>query len=452
MIPFPRGKTAALVVPVAALLVYGAAEGQAGQDRLAQRRDEVVMAIERAAPAVVNISTDQIIDRDFFRGWDFFGRQRVSHSLGSGAIFTSDGYVFTNAHVVNRAARIKVRLMDGSTYDAQLVNVDVANDLAVLKIEADRPLPTVVLGRSDDLMVGERAIAVGNPFGLENSVTTGVISAAKRDIEQDGRVLFRDVLQTDALINPGNSGGPLLNIFGEVIGVNSAIRAGAQGIGFAIPIDRAKQSLAALLDYRRIRRKTLGVELETGYLTDGPAESIVIAVVHEGGPAARLDLRPGDIIRSLNGEDVSSLAGFMAGMLGVDEGKPVTLGIERNGRDMELSILPADIPKPDAARLARVMLGLGIQQMEKSLAAHVGINLDHGILVSEVERGSTSWDAGLRAGDVIRQINHTYVRTMEEMGLALEELQDAQRVRLDFIRVEGFILMRYVVDVNISRP
>jgi len=430
-------------IAVTALLLSAAF----AEERMTVRRDAVVKAIERAAPAVVNISTDKVINRDFFRGWDLFGGPRVAHSLGSGAIFTSDGYVFTNAHVVNQASRIVVRLLDGSSYEADLVNVDVASDLAVLKIDAERPLPTVVFGRSDDLMVGEKAIAVGNPFGLENSVTTGVISAAKRDIEEEGRVLFKNVLQTDALINPGNSGGPLLNIFGEVIGVNSAIRAGAQGIGFAIPIDRAKKSLAALLDYRKLRRISLGLELEGRYPGGGPAESIVVAEVHSDGPAARAGVRPGDVVTALDGEGLSALAGFMARMLSVEKDREVALGIERGGRGISLSLSPVVIPMPDAAELARRMLGLSIQQMNRGLASHVGINLDHGILVSGVERGSTAWNAGLRAGDVIRQVNHTYVRTMEDMGLALEEAQGAQGAVLDFIRAEGFLIARYVIEV-----
>lgn len=432
---------------VSAFLVVMLAFSQApAEDRLAVRRDDVVKAIERAAPAVVNISTDKVINRDFFRGWDLFGAPRVAHSLGSGGIFTSDGYTFTNAHVVNQASRIVVQLLDGSRYEADLVNVDVASDLAVLKINADTPLPTLVFGRSDDLLVGEKAIAVGNPFGLENSVTTGVISAASRDIEENGRVLFRDVLQTDALINPGNSGGPLLNIFGEVIGVNSAIRAGAQGIGFAIPIDRVRKSLTALLDYRKLKRIDLGFELEGAYLGEGPAESIVVKSVQEGGPAARAGLRAGDIVTSLDARPLPALAAFMAGML-ASEGDEVVLGIDRGGRAVEVAVTPTVIPKPDAAGLARAMLAVSVQQMDRSLAQHVGINLDHGILVSDVERGSPAWQVGMRAGDVIRQVNYTYVRTMEELGLALEELQGAESLYVDFIRAKGFVISRYVVEV-----
>ncbi|MHC4712114.1 MAG: trypsin-like peptidase domain-containing protein [Planctomycetota bacterium] len=439
-------------------LIAVAATVAAGDDRLDKRRDEVVRSIEKASPAVVNISTDKIIDRDFFRGWndffrgfDDFFRPRVAHSLGSGGILTPDGYAFTNAHVVNQASRIVVTLRDGTKYTAELVDADASNDLAVIKIDADKPLSTLTLGRSDDLLVGERVIAVGNPFGLENSVTTGIISAAKRDITDNGRILFRNVIQTDALINPGNSGGPLLNIFGEVIGVNSAIRAGAQGIGFAIPIDRVKSSMAALLDYRKRRRLDLGFEIEPKYAGPGPEETLVVANVRKDGPADSAGLRERDVVKSVDSTDVAGLVDFLAAVL-TDDDSRLAVGVERDGREVTVDITPRAIPKPDAAKLAREMFGVTVQQMDSTLADHVGIRTDEGILVAGVERRSSAAGVGLRRGDIIRQINYSPVRTMEELGLVLEQLQNADSVILDFIRAEGFILMRYVAEVEVSRP
>ncbi len=439
------------------LLVVLAAAA-AAQDRLDKRRDEVVKAIEKAAPAVVNISTDKIIDRDFFRGWqdffggwDPFGGPRVAHSLGSGGILTSDGYAFTNAHVVNQASRIVVTMEDGAQYGAELVDADASNDLAVIKINADKPLATLVLGRSDDLLVGERVIAVGNPFGLENSVTTGIVSAARRDITDSGRVLFKDVIQTDALINPGNSGGPLLNVFGEVIGVNSAIRAGAQGIGFAIPVERVKSSIASLLDYRKRRRLDLGFEVQSRYLGSGPAETVVVAEVAKGGPAAAVGLIVGDTVTSVNSSNVAGMVAFMAAVLSAEDTN-VVLGVTRaDGSEAVLRIKPRVIPKPDGAKLAKDMFGLAIQQMDSALADHVGIRTDQGILVAGVDRDSSAADSGLRKGDIIRQVNHSPVRTMEEFGLVLEQLQDSDRAILDFIRAEGYVLVRYIVEVTVQK-
>ncbi len=439
------------------LVVLAVAAG--ADERLDLRRTPVVRAIERAAPAVVNISTEKVTRRGFFPGQDFFfndpffdrfRQPMVTKSLGSGGIFTSDGFVFTNAHVVNQASKIMVMLKDGTKYPAELVNVDVSGDIAVIKVKAEKPLPTLVFGRSDDLMVGERAIAVGNPFGLENSVTTGIISAVKRDIVVEGQVRFRDVIQTDTLINPGNSGGPLLNIFGEVIGINSAIRAQAQGIGFAIPVDRVKRSLAALLDYRKLRRIKLGLDIEPEYVSSGPETRLVVKGVVKGGPADKSGVKAGDVVVAVGERSTSLLVDFMAGVLASPPGR-VNLTIERGGRRLALRLVPAVIPKPDAAKLARSMLGLSVQQMERSLARDVGIDIDHGILVAGVERNSTAWESGIRAGCVILQVNDTLTPTIDDFATALEAAKGARSLCLVVARAEGYAVMQYIVEVKIRR-
>ncbi|MCD6404970.1 MAG: trypsin-like peptidase domain-containing protein [Planctomycetes bacterium] len=432
----------------------------AGADaRLDARRSAVVRAIERAAPAVVNISTEKVTRRGFFPGQDFFfsdpffggfRQPMVTKSLGSGGIFTSDGYVFTNAHVVNQASRIMVTLKDGTKYPAELINVDVSGDIAVIRVKAEKPLPTLVFGRSDDLLVGERAIAVGNPFGLENSVTTGIISAVKRDIVVGGQVRFRDVIQTDTLINPGNSGGPLLNIFGEVIGISSAVRAEAQGIGFAIPVDRVKRSLAALLDYRKLRRIKLGLDIEPEYVSSGPRMLLVVKGVAQDGPAERSGVKAGDVIVAVGDRPASLLVDFMAGVLASGPGY-VDLTLEREHRRLTLRLAPKVIPKPNAARLARSMLGLSIQQMESSLARDVGIDIDHGILVAGVEPNSTAWASKIRAGLVILQVNDTLTPTTDDFAAALEAAQGARSLHLVVARAEGRMIMQYIVEVGIRR-
>lgn len=445
------------------LTLSALAVSTAAGERLDMRRDAVVEAVEKAAPAVVNISTEKVTRRGFFPDADLFfhepfrafpGRERITRSLGSGGIFTTDGYAFTNAHVVNRASRIMVTMRDGTQHEAQLVNVDVAGDIAVIKIAADGPLPTLTFGRSDDLMVGEKAIAVGNPFGLENSVTTGVISAVKRDIAVRDRVLFTDVLQSDALINPGNSGGPLLNIFGEVIGVNSAIRGGAQGISFAIPIDRVKRSLAALLDYRQLRRMKLGLDIETEYVSDGPRTRLVVKGVKEGGSASRAGMKAGDVVVSVGGKGTGSLAHFMAAVLSSDT-KAISVRVEREGRPVTLEVEPEVTPKPDAVKLAGVMLGISAQQMDASLAGHVGLEMGHGILVAEVEKSGPAYKQGLRAGDIILQVNDVLAGTMDDFGAVLESLEGAPKATLIIVRGEkrGWVTTvgRYSVEVEIRR-
>jgi len=428
-------------------------------ERMDLRRDAVVRAVEKAAPAVVNISTEKVVQRGFFFGEDSpfndpffdqfmrqFGRPEVANSLGSGGIFTPDGFIFTNAHVVDRASKIMVTLSDGAQHQADLVNVDLTNDLAVIKISADKPLPSLVLGRSDDLMVGERSIAVGNPLGLSNSVTEGVISALRRDVSVRDKVAFKDVLQTDTLINPGNSGGPLLNVFGEVIGVNSAIIANAQGIGFAIPVDRVKRSLAALLDYRKLRRMSLGLDLEEKYLDSGPSTELRVRSLEKDGPAARAGIAAGDVIMAVNGQGITTLVNFMAAILATPDG-PIRLTGVRGSRDVLASVTPLVIPKPDAVALARKMMGLSVQQMDRSLARHVGINIDQGILVSGVDKGSAAETAELAPGDVVLQVNDTLTADLESFAFALEAAQPDDKLYLVILRRQGMAVYQYAAEV-----
>jgi len=284
------------------------------------RRSRVVEAVERASPAVVNISTEQVVVQrgtpfggdpffdQFFR--DFFDsrpRRSTRTSLGSGVIVQSDGTILTNEHVILRGGRIHVTLADGREFEAKLVGRDPESDLAVLRINAGS-LPHIALGHSDDLMIGETVIAIGNPFGLSHTVTTGVISATKRSL-QSGERTFTDFIQTDASINPGNSGGPLLNILGQLIGINTAIYGNAQGIGFAIPVDRARRSMDSLVagrhppeaDPNQLAWDQLGVEARDG---DG---GLAVTRVRGGSAAERVGVQRGDRLLGLDGVALDSL-------------------------------------------------------------------------------------------------------------------------------------------------
>jgi len=448
------------VLLVAAVVSAAALCG--ADERMDMRRDAVVRAVEKAAPAVVNISTEQVVQRGYFP-WedspfrdpfiDEFMRQftgpEIANSLGSGGIFSPDGFIFTNAHVVEKASKITVTLNDGKQFPADLVNVDVASDLAVIRIKQDTAFPTLVLGRSNDLMVGERAIAVGNPFGLSNTVTEGVISALHRDIVVQGQVAFKDVLQTDALINPGNSGGPLLNIFGEVIGVTSAMRADAQGIGFAIPIDRAKKSLAQLLDHRKLLRKTVGMEVEERYTYSTQPGVVTVKSVEKGGPADKAGLRAGDVIASLNDRPVRDAVDYMAAILAAGGGG-LRISVAGGPRTTRVTVIPADVPQPDAGKLAREMLGISVQQMNRSLASDVGINVDAGILVVDVKRGSPGERAEIERDDIIYQVNNVRTADMEWFASALEGAQGSDSVYLEFLRRQGRRLYRFGTTVQLK--
>ncbi|SVD40927.1 uncharacterized protein METZ01_LOCUS393781, partial [marine metagenome] len=274
------------------------------------RRTPIVKAVEGVGTSVVNINTEEAMPvarnpfRDsrspffdqFFKG--FFPRlNNKRRSLGSGVIIHPEGYILTNEHVVAKATRIKVTLIDKREFDARLVGADIKSDLAVIKIENKENLPHVSLGRSDDLMIGETVIAIGNPFGLQHTVTTGIISALHRSIKGSKNRVYRGFIQLDASINPGNSGGPLLNINGSLIGINTAIFKQAEGIGFAIPINKAKRIINDLIRYGKVRRGWLGVSVQDmthemlRFFHLDRVKGVVVSQVMKGGPGARGGLK-----------------------------------------------------------------------------------------------------------------------------------------------------------------
>jgi serine protease Do len=309
-------KTCTTIV-ILLLLVGGARAGAPESDPM--RRSRVVEAVERARPAVVNISTEQVVIQrplpvdpffeEFFR--DFFDsrpRRSTRRSLGSGVIVRGDGTILTNEHVILRGGRIHVTLADGGEYEARLVGRDPDADLAVLRIDAGRSLPYISLGSSSDLMIGETVIAIGNPFGLSHTVTAGVVSATKRTLQTGGRT-YTDFIQTDASINPGNSGGPLLNILGDLIGINTAIYGNAQGIGFAIPVDRVRRSLDSLVSGRR-QPETDPNQLawdQLGVQARDDERGLAVTRVRDGSAAERVGVQRGDRLLGLDGVALDSL-------------------------------------------------------------------------------------------------------------------------------------------------
>lgn len=410
-------------------------------DPLADRKTPVVLAVERAKASVVNISTRQervvqpyfwmdlpdIFRREF--GDIFRPRRQVTGSLGSGVIISPKGYTVTNAHVVQQADEIIVTLADESQYKAVLVSADPEADLAIIKIEADRPLSAIRMGTSSDLMIGETVIAVGNPFGYQHTVTTGVVSALDRTIEPAPGVRYEGLIQTDAPINPGNSGGPLLNIRGELIGINSAIRAGAQGLGFAIPVDKVREIMVGLLNVRRQGRAWLGLK----FRPDVPGQAVVSQVEAES-PAAKAGLAPGDRIETLDGDPVSDVIEFETAILDRRVGDAVRLGVARAGRTFEKRIVLAEVPKPDGARLARQQFGLQLQELDVELALTMRLSVDQGLLVAGVDPGSPAEVAGFRPGDAIVQIDRYRVGDLETLGHLLAQVKKGDRILFYVVR------------------
>ncbi len=431
--------SAAVVLPAAGQTLPASTE-PALSDAQKVRVTPVVLAYRKAQPAVVNISAQVLVDR-----MDIFGadpldnifnspmlRPRAVQSLGSGVVINAAGYIVTNAHVVRRASKITVTMLDRTQYDAKIIAADPAHDLAVLKVSPPegKTLPYLPLGRSDDLMVGETVIAIGNPMGYANSVTTGVVSAVNRELEFSGGVKYQGLIQTDAPINPGNSGGPLLNINGELIGINSAIRADAQNIGFAIPVDALSGQLCSLLDYERINRVIIGVSVVQKHLDKG--DELVISQVR-GGTPANDKLKSGDRVLSIDGQAIAQISDFACLMLRAKAGTPLRVKVLRDQQPLEVQITPQARPKPDGKALAIRTMGLTLRPVDEQLASDLGLQVERGLMVTEVEKGSPADKAGVHRRDVLFQMGRFYVKDLDELGSILEGMPAGQ-VKIGVVR------------------
>jgi serine protease Do len=383
-----------------ALVLVAVLSGFAVAQSEAERRTPVVRAVERAAPAVVGISTTKIVRSDPFFD-DFFApfsRPRAAKSIGSGVIVHTDGYVITNSHVVRRATEITVLIeVDGKEvqHRAMLLAENEANDLALLKIQASGYFPSVHLGRSKDLMIGEPAIAVGNPFGVGKTVTTGVVSALNRRVKlpsPDGRRVleFEDIIQTDAAINPGNSGGPLLNIKGEMIGVNTALRPGSEGLAFAVPVDRVKEILRKLID-AAVQRANLG------FMPAAEKSGVTVRSVVKGSAAERGGLVTGDVIENVDGSAVPTVFDFATPLLEKKPGDTIRLTIRRKGERRKI-----DLQLPLSMEARYVADHFGVIGLDLSPADQARGH--YGILVEKVLGGTPAERLAMKPGDLITQV------------------------------------------------
>ncbi|MEA2599766.1 MAG: serine protease Do [Acidobacteriota bacterium] len=383
----------------------------AAQTPPSARRTPLVSVVEKVAPAVVNISAESTVrEADPFFGIFGYGTERQAQSLGSGFIVDRNGIVVTNAHVIEGASRITVTLLDGRELQADLLGSDRDADLAVLKVKASN-LPAIPLGKSSDLMIGETVIAIGNPFGLSNTVTTGVLSAQGRTIPSErGERLFTDFLQTDASINPGNSGGPLVNVGGDVIGINSAIISGATGIGFAIPADRARRVVDDLLRFGELQPLWSGARL----LTVDPELSrrsgisvkrgALVVKIYPDSPATAAGLQEKDVIVAAGSHPVASREDVTTALYTAAAGSPVDLEVRRGERTLKLSLKAVHPPQ-----------GLGLQVLERSVGLRVE-PAQGGLAIRQVANGSVAADRGLRTGDVILGANGQQTGSAELLG------------------------------------
>jgi serine protease Do len=421
---------------------------------------------EKLGPTVVNVYTTQTVEvsssphqfffpdqmeipepfRRFFGipeapGLEAPKREMKRTSLGSGVIVAADGYILTNNHVVEDADEINITLSTFEEFEATIIGRDPKSDLALIKIDAKQDLPSVTFGDSDALRVGEWVLAIGNPFGLQQTVTAGIISAKGRSINNES---YGNFIQTDASINPGNSGGPLFNLKGQMVGVNTAIfsRTGGNiGIGFAIPVNMAKNVFAQLKENGKVTRGWLGVmiqqvtpDLAENFGLDRPIGALVGQVVLES-PADKAGLKAGDVIIEYNGREVSQMSMLPAMVAGTKVGEKASLVFIRDGKKQNITVEIGRLDD-DTAIMADTetgtskKLGLTVQELTPKLAESLGIDETQGVIVTDIQSGSAAAEAGIERGDILLEINRKKIESLADYKQALQEAQEKNSVLL----------------------
>ncbi|MGQ9629989.1 MAG: DegQ family serine endoprotease [bacterium] len=420
--------------------------------------DAVSNVVDAILPAVVHIEVEKSVEVSPF--WVnpfegdplfryFFGEPRrlqpperqLQRGLGSGMIIDGEGHILTNNHVVADADKIKVKLTSGEEMEAKLVGADPKTDLAVIKIKPTKNMKYVTMGDSDKIRVGQWVIAIGHPRGLDHTVTVGVVSAKNREgIGLLGPSGYEDYIQTDAAINPGNSGGPLVNLRGEVIGVNSAIfstSGGSQGIGFAIPSNMARNIAQALISQGKVIRGWLGIFIQD--LTPEIAQKFgikgtkgaLIAEVPANTPAQKAGLKQGDVIIEYNGSEILNTTDLRNKVASTKPGTIAELKIIRDKREQAVKVKIETQPSEEQiASLGKDPLGLRVQNITPEIARNMGLDSTEGVVIAEVQRGSRAAEAGLEAGDIILQINNTNIKDIEDYNGIVSKIEEGENVLL----------------------
>jgi Do/DeqQ family serine protease len=444
-------KIARPLIAVLLLLLLALTMPQPGYGLKSERESPVVRAVRKVSPAVVNISSSFEVRKranpfsgfgmdpffeEFFK--DFFDprfeQRQQNSSLGSGVIIDGQrGFILTNAHLIERAGKIKVVLEDEREFEAKIVGADPDSDLAVLKIDSQKLLPAIEMGSSDDLMIGETVIAIGNPFGFSHTVTTGVISAVNRSIRAEERV-YIDFIQIDASINPGNSGGPLLNINGDLIGINTAIYAKAQGIGFAIPINKAKKIISDLIQFGEVIQAWIGITVQNldqklaRYLKVPGKNGVIIKAIEPRSPARRAGLQEGDIILSIDKKKIATVQDYWSVKKTYAAGDSLKAKIWREGEIKNVSVKTQLFPMPLAEDLAFRLMGIRVQDLTPNSRKTYRTIADQGVVISEIDSRSYLANVGARPGDVIRQIDDTAITNKEDFKKAIVKYRQKSSV------------------------
>jgi serine protease Do len=437
---------------------------------ISELNDAIVDIADKAKSTVVTVTVTQTVEAQPNPLSQFFGDPRQEpekyqrQGLGSGVIVSEEGYILTNNHVVENADEVEVQLYNGQTHDAEIIGSDPRTDIAVLKIDKQNVEDenVISLGSSEKLRVGEMVLAIGSPLqeNLAHSVSMGIVSAKERSIgilnESQG---YENFIQTDAAINPGNSGGALVNMDGQLIGINSAIASrsgGSDGIGFAVPIDMAKKVMKSIIESGRVVRAYLGIYGQSVNSTLAKAlelddsQGIIVNSVQDDTPADKAGLKEGDVIKTMNGKKVNSYANFRTSVATSNPGDKITLGIVRDGKNIELEVTLGELPNEMAMndqqqsqeRNLRKALGFHVQNLTPEIAEQLELNANQeGVIVTEISRGSNAYRQGLRRGYVITEVNRK----------PISDVSDFNQIMNDLIEQNKEVALLRVVQRNASR-
>jgi Do/DeqQ family serine protease len=458
-----------LMVIILSIFAQGLIQSNESLAHELNRETAVVKAVREVSPAVVNISSAYEIRkrRSPFSGFglnpffeeffsDFFDprfeRRQQHTSLGSGVIIDGKkGLILTNAHVIQKTGTIKVMLKDELEFDARIVGVDPDSDLAVLKIDSANRLPAITMGSSDDLMIGETVIAIGNPFGFSHTVTTGVISAVNRSIRAEDRV-YHDFIQIDASINPGNSGGPLLNINGDLIGINTAIYAKAQGIGFAIPISKARKIISDLIQYGEVKQAWIGITVQNMdeklalYLKVPGKNGVIVKSVEAKSPAEKAGLRDSDIILSIGNKKITGVGDYKSVTKSLAAGETLQVTLWRSNQQKTIAVKTRLFPLELAGELAFKLLGIKVDELTKRIRRTYRITAQEGVVISKLKKQSYLARIGAEPGDVIRQIDDYAIQNNEDFNKAIVKFR--RKTSLTLLLQRGG--QGYYITVNLG--
>lgn len=423
---------------VAAFVALCWAASTATAETSSLRRSPIVKAVEEARPAVVNIHGRKTVRSEEVQPGGGDGLKQVN-GMGTGIVIDERGYILTNHHVVDGVSRIQVTTFDERTFVARTVATDFKTDLAIIKIDAPEPMPVIRIGTSSDLMPGETVIAVGNAFGYEHTVTSGIVSALHRNVQVSDEQTYRDVIQTNAGINPGNSGGPLLNIDGYLVGVNVAVRVGAQGIAFAIPVDTAMEIAAQLMNAEKLQKISHGIQGATRVHADELKFEFVIESVRPDSPAAAVGLQPGDVIVGADQRTVVRALDLERALVGHKPGETLPLTVRRQDETLELSLVLDGPARRNSIQLDRTweVLGLRLESMPVETVQRLNTRYNGGLRVVDVRENGPAAQQGIRRGDILVGMHKWETVSMENVQFILDSAEFARTQPVKFYLLRG---------------